>query len=127
MRAHLLAGLLLISSAAAGASHPFSFDDMARLRRLGDFDVSRDGKWVVYAVTRADVDENKTTSALWLLPTDRSAPPRQLTTGVKKDKEPRFSPDGKRVAFVSDRDGAPQVYLIDLAGGEPQKLTSFVE
>jgi dipeptidyl aminopeptidase/acylaminoacyl peptidase len=129
MRAHLLAILLLAggASAQAAASHPFGFDDMARLKRLGDFDVSRDGKWVVYTVTRADVDENKTTSALWLLPTDRSAPPRQLTAGVKKDREPRFSPDGRRVAFVSDRDGAPQVYLLDLTGGEPVKLTSFVE
>ncbi len=128
MRAHLLATLLLVAApAAAAAPHPFGFDDMARLGRLGDFDVSRDGRFVVYVVTRADVDENKTTSALWLVPTDRSAPPRKLTAGVKKDREPRISPDGRRVAFVSDRDGTPQIYVLDLAGGEPQKLTSFVE
>ena len=45
---------------------------------------------------------------------------------AKKDREPRFSPDGKRIAFVSDRDGAPQIYLFELGGGEPQKLTSSV-
>ena len=118
---------LSLAGAAHAAAHPFNFDEMARLGRLGDFDVSRDGKWVVYAVGRADVDENKVTSALWLLPVDRSQPPRKLTAGVKKDREPRFSPDGKRIAFVSDRDGAPQVYLLELTGGEPQKLTSFVE
>jgi dipeptidyl aminopeptidase/acylaminoacyl peptidase len=119
--------LLLVAGVAHAATHPFTFDDMARLRRLGDFDVSRDGKWVVYAVTRAEVDENRTSSALWLQPIDRSAPARQITAGTKKDREPRFSPDGRRVAFVSDRDGTPQIYILDLGGGEPSKLTSFVE
>jgi dipeptidyl aminopeptidase/acylaminoacyl peptidase len=123
----VLLALLLVAGNAAAATHPFGFDDMARLGRLGDFDVSRDGKWLVYAVGRADVDENKTTSALWLQPVDKSAPARKLTAGTKKDREPRFSPDGRRVAFVSDRDGAPQIYLIDLAGGEPQKLTASSE
>jgi dipeptidyl aminopeptidase/acylaminoacyl peptidase len=123
----VLVALLSLAGAAHAAAHPFGFDDMARLGRLGDFDVSKDGKWVVYAVGRADVDENKVTSALWLMPVDRSQPPRKLTAGVKKDREPRFSPDGRRIAFVSDRDGAPQIYLLDLTGGEPQKLTSFVE
>src|SRR5256885_1066378 len=116
-----------VGGVAHAAAHPFGFDDMAKLRRLGDFDVSPDGKWVVYALGRADVEENKTSSALWLQPLDRASPPRQLTSGVKKDREPRFSPDGRRLAFVSDRDGAPQVYLLDLGGGEPRKLTAFVE
>ena len=71
--------LVLAAGTAVAAPHPFGFDDMARLGRLGGFDVSRDGKWVVYSVGRADVDENKTTSALWLMPIDRSAPPRKLT------------------------------------------------
>ncbi|HEX9103853.1 MAG TPA: S9 family peptidase, partial [Polyangia bacterium] len=122
-----LTALLLVAGTAHAATHPFDFDDMARLGRLGDFDVSRDGKWVVYAVGRADVEENKTTSALWLLPVDRSQPARRLTAGTKKDHDPRFSPDGRRVAFVSDRDGTPQVWLLDLGGGEPQKLTALVE
>jgi dipeptidyl aminopeptidase/acylaminoacyl peptidase len=113
-----------VAHAAAHPTHPFGFDDMARLGRLGDFDVSRDGRRVVFTVARADVDENKTTSALWLMPVDGGSPARQITAGVKKDREPRFSPDGSRVAFVSDRDGAPQVWLLDLAGGEPRKLTA---
>ncbi len=123
----VLVALVCFAGAAQAASHPFGFDDMARLGRLGDFDVSRDGKWIVYAVGRAELDENKTTSALWLMPIDRSQPARRLTAGTKKDRDPRFSPDGKRVAFVSDRDGTPEIYLLDLAGGEPQKLTSNVE
>jgi dipeptidyl aminopeptidase/acylaminoacyl peptidase len=117
----------LFGNVASAATHAFGFDDMARLKRLGDFDVSPDGKWIAYAVGTADVDENKTTSALWLQPVDPSAHPRQLTAGVKKDHSPRFSPDGRRLAFVSDRDGAPQIFVIDLAGGEPQKLTRAAE
>src|SRR5262245_20786424 len=119
--------LVFAAGVAHAATHPFGFDDMMRLKRLGDFDVSRDGKWLVYAVTRAAADENPTTSALWLMPIDRSAPPRQISAGVKKDREPRFAPDGRRIAFVSDRDGTPQIWLLDLAGGEPIRLTSFVE
>jgi dipeptidyl aminopeptidase/acylaminoacyl peptidase len=118
--------ILLFACAAQAATRPahaFSFDDMARLGRLGGYDVSRDGKRVVFSVTRADVEENKTTSALWLQGIDGGAP-RQISAGIKKDRDPRFSPDGGRVAFVSDRDGAPQIFILDLAGGEPRKLTS---
>lgn len=119
--------LLLLGGVAQAASHPFSFDTMARLGRLGDFDVSRDGKWVVYVVGKADLAENKVTSALWLMPADGSAPARALTAGTKKDREPRFSPDGRRVAFVSDRDGTPELWLLELDGGEPRKLSAAPE
>src|SRR5262252_7977765 len=110
------------SARAATTTHPFGFDDMAHLGRLGGFDVTHDGRMLVFAVTSADVDENKTTSALWLQPTDGSAPARQISAGIKKDRDPRFSSDGTRIIFVSDRDGAPQLYLLDLRGGEPRKL-----
>ena len=113
------------SAAHTPAGHNFGFDDMAHLKRLGGFDVARDGKSIVYAVTSADADENKTTSALFWQSLDGKSAARQLTAGTKKDRDPRLSPDGTRVAFVSDRDGAPQVYLLDLGGGEPRKLTSL--
>src|SRR5438067_1791 len=110
----VLVALVLAAGTAVAAPHPFGFDDMARLGRLGGFDVSRDGKWVVYSVGRADVDENKTTSALWLMPIDRSAPPRKLTAGVKKDHDAAFSPggapdydvapDGKTMIYASNHD-----------------------
>jgi dipeptidyl aminopeptidase/acylaminoacyl peptidase len=113
-----------VAEAATHPAHAFSFDDMARLGRLGGYDVARDGRRVVYAVTRADPDENKTTSALWLQPIDNSGGARQISAGIKKDRDPRFSPDGTRVAFVSDRDGTPQIFILELAGGEPRKLTT---
>ena len=75
----LAAGLAGSAHAAhTPAGHNFGFDDMARLKRLGGFDVARDGKSLVYSVTTADVDENKTTSALWLQLLDGKAAARQL-------------------------------------------------
>jgi dipeptidyl aminopeptidase/acylaminoacyl peptidase len=114
----------------ARAAHPFGVDDMLALKRLGGFDLSPDGKWVAYAVTSVGEDY-KTHASIWLAPlgplatTGPSVPssPRQLTQGHKRDREPRFSPDGKTLAFISDRDGEPQVYLIDLEGGEARPLT----
>src|SRR5947209_5472378 len=115
MRARLFLALALvggIAEAAAPAAHPFTVEDLLHLGRLGGWDVSRDGRRVIFAVTRADVDENKTTSALWLQ--DGNGPAQKVTAGTKKDKDPRLSPDGKSVVFVSDRDGTPQLYRLEL-------------
>ena len=118
----LLTLFLLLGASPVSARHPFGFDDLIRARRLGAFDVSPDGKSVAYAVSTIDVVESKSTSAIWMTSlADGTA--RQLTTGSKHDRDPAFSPDGKQLAFVSDRDGAPQIYLIDLGGGEARALT----
>lgn len=66
-------------------------------------------------------------SAIYLSdgPTPKQAAPRQLTSGLKRDSAPRWSPDGAQLAFVSDRDGQAQLYLLPLAGGEARRLTTF--
>ena len=51
--------------------------------------------------------------------------PRQLTTTTKKDRHPRFSPDGRRILFESNRSGENQLWLIDLSGGEARQLTTI--
>jgi dipeptidyl aminopeptidase/acylaminoacyl peptidase len=118
-------GSVVHAAAPARSLHVLGAEEMIKLKRLGEFDVSPDGKWLVYAVTSANPDENKSTSAIWIQPLDGSQAPRQISAGTKKDKQPRFSPDGKRIAFVSDRDGAPQIFLLDLGGGEPRALSSW--
>jgi dipeptidyl aminopeptidase/acylaminoacyl peptidase len=117
--------LLLFGAVAHAAAHPFGVEELLKLKRLGEFDVSPDGKWLAYAVTTPNADENKSTSAIWIQPLDGSQAARPITAGTKKDKEPRFAPDGKRIAFISDRDGAPQIFVLDLAGGEPRVLSSW--
>lgn len=113
-----------LAGAAGGAGRPFRFDELARVKRVGAFDVSPDGRWVVYALGTPIVAENRTASELWLAPTAGGAP-RPLTTGEKRDSDPAFSPDGRRVAFLSNRDGSSQIWTLGLDGGEPAKATTF--
>src|SRR5260221_2276005 len=118
----LLLGLRESSPAASGG--PFRFDELAKAGRVGGFSVSRDGQWLAYAVGTRDVEENRTRSALWLQPL-AGGEPRRLTSGEKRDSDPAFSPDGSRIAFLSNRDGGSQIYVLDLTGGEPAKASSF--
>ena len=98
--AALLSGLC----AEVSAARSFRFDELARAGRVGAFSVSPDGQWVAYAVGIPDVVQNRTNSALWLAPS-AGGPPRRLTAGDKRDSDPAFSPDGGRLAFLSNRDG----------------------
>lgn len=118
-----ISGLLFLLCATAPA-RPFRFDDLARVQRVGGFSVSPDGRWIAYAVATPDVAANRSLGAIWLVRTAGGAP-RRLTSGEKRDSDPAFAPDGKRIAFLSNREGGPQIWLVDLSGGEPQKATSL--
>ena len=127
LRRALVTLVLLLSfreAAAAASGRPFRFDELAKAGRVGGFSVSRDGQWLVCTVGTPDVEENRTRSALWLQPLP-GGEPRRLTSGEKRDSDPAFSPDGSRIAFLSNRDGGSQIYLLDLTGGEPVKASSF--
>ena len=90
--------------------------------------LSPDGKTVAYAVNSVDREENTYRSAIWLAAVDGASPPRQLTAGKKADGMPRWSPDGTRIAFASNRDGDnKQLYVLPLDGGEPLCLTDLKE
>jgi dipeptidyl aminopeptidase/acylaminoacyl peptidase len=116
--------LLLHAGAVSAAPHPFGFDDLIKARRLGAYSVSPDGRWVAYTLSTPDVEENTSSAAIWLEPA-ASGEPRRVTAGKKHDTEPRFFADGKHLAFLSDRDGAPQVYVLHLGGGEPRAVTQL--
>src|SRR5271167_1014410 len=59
---------------------------------------------------------------IWLAPAG-GGEARQLTAHPGKDSQPKFSPDGREIAFVSDREGSPQVFVVPLTGGVPEQLT----
>jgi dipeptidyl aminopeptidase/acylaminoacyl peptidase len=96
--------------------------DLAHLRIPSAPSLSADGRQVVMAVTRIDLAANAYRSDLWLAPTDGSAPPRRFTSG-KRDGRPRFSPDGRFVAFLrADDDDKPQLHVMPADGGEARRV-----
>jgi len=100
--------------------HPARLEDLLRIRNIEDARISPAGDRVAYVLSEIDLDENATPSRIWLVKATGGAPLR-LTAGPGRDETPRWSPDGKVLAFLSDRDGSNQIWLIDLAGGEGSK------
>ncbi len=101
-----------------------TIDDLFRFKRVSDPQISPDGKQVAYVITSVNLAGNKTSSAIWLAPTDKGEP-KQLTTSGKKDRHPRWSPDGTHLLFESDRSGTNQLWVLSLAGGEAVQLTTI--
>lgn len=127
-------------------------DDLCRLRIPTEPRLSPDGAVAVMTVQTVAPGFDGYRHAVWLVPTDGSAPPRQLTIGARHDRQPRFSPDGRSVAFISDRrvyveedpaagpsrarnaaadagradrEDRDQVYVLSLDGGEARRLTDL--
>lgn len=124
---HLILILLLIFVSSISISQEkrnFTLDDMFKFTRVADPQISPDGKWIAYVATVVDKEKNRSNSDIWLIPSTGGTP-RQLTASDKADDRPRWSPDGKTIAFNSTRDGSPQIYLIDVTGGEARKITSI--
>jgi dipeptidyl aminopeptidase/acylaminoacyl peptidase len=115
---------LTASISAAQGRHPITFDDLMRVHRVDDPQVSPDGRSIVFTVANADVEANKMVSHLWLVPL-AGGEPRQITRGSGSDNRPRWSPDGHAIAFISTRGGTPQIWILPLEGGEAHPLTSI--
>jgi dipeptidyl aminopeptidase/acylaminoacyl peptidase len=114
----------LSAAALSAAERPIRFEEMAKLQRVGSFSVSPDGARVAFAVSTPDVAANASRSAIWMVPAS-GGEARRMSSGEKRDYDPKFSPDGRRLAFVSNRDGKAQIWVLDLAGGDPVRATNF--
>jgi dipeptidyl aminopeptidase/acylaminoacyl peptidase len=99
--------------------------DIAHLITLGPPTVSPDGRHVVVAASRPDLERDEYRSQLWIADTDAATPPRALTHG-DRDTAPRYAPDGRHLAFLRAESGAkPQLWLLPTGGGEARRLTDL--
>src|ERR1019366_5608425 len=108
--------------AHAQTKHAMTFYDLISMHRISDPHLSPAGKWVAFTLATPDREANRNASNIWLIPSSGGAA-KQLTNSGR-DNSPRWSPDGKRVAFNSSRDGELQIYFIAMEGGEATRLTN---
>ncbi len=135
--------LLFSLPAFSQAKRPFTFEDMMKLKRLGDPVPSPDGKWVLFAAVDVDLAANKKISRIWIVPLNSGATggsPVEQGAGPGSERilipdqagdRPRWAPDGRRFAFLSDKEGGSQVWIADFDGTvgavtAVHKLTSIV-
>lgn len=100
--------------------------DITRIRWVSEAQMSPDGQQVAFVVTTLSEERDQYLSNIWVVAATGGAP-RRLTTGDERDGAPRWSPDGTRLAFVSQRHGQkrPQLYVMPLEGGESVRLTEL--
>ena len=100
-------------------------EDLYEIAWLGDCDISADGRRVAFVVTRMDREADGYKSAVWVVDA-AGGEPAPFTAGAKRDTAPRWSPDGKWLAFLSERgEDKPQLCLMPADGGESAVLTKL--
>ena len=99
--------------------------DLLGAVRVSEPQLSPDGRTVVFVRTITDVPTGRRNADIWAVPADGSGAPKLLVGGEKTENSPRWSPDGKRLAFISNRDGAMQIYLADADGGNIRQVTKL--
>jgi Tol biopolymer transport system component len=130
-RSYVLIALAVLFASTLSFSqskHPFTFEDMMSLKRIGEPAVSPDGKWVAFSAVTVNLDANTKTPHLYVVPIT-GGKETQLTSGPGENR-PQWSPDGKRIAFISSRDGQSQIWASEFnpeaaSLGEPKKLTTL--
>ena len=107
-------------------AQPLTVEDMWKVKRVGPPSIAPDGKWCVVEVTTYNLDQDDSSSNLWLLATDGKQQ-KQLTNTTGKNSGPKWSPDGKWIAFTSKRgsDAVAQIYVIAAAGGEARRVSEM--
>jgi dipeptidyl aminopeptidase/acylaminoacyl peptidase len=135
MKVFLAISLALTTSVLAQTplpsnKHPFTFEDMMKLKRVGAPVPSPDGKWVVFDAEDVDLEANTKISHLWIVPAS-GGESRRLNPTLNHEERPRFSPDGKRLIWTSKATDPTQIWMCDFdpsAGalvGQPHQLTNI--
>src|SRR5207302_7394750 len=101
-----------------------TFEDFIALKSVSDPQLSPDGKWVAYTVSTPSLQDNRNVAHVWIAQV-ATGTSRQLPGGAGSDRQPRWSPDGKTLAFISTRAGGAQVWLVAVGGGDARKISSL--
>src|SRR5437867_6868459 len=119
-----------VSALAQNAKHPFTFEDMMKLKRVDGPVPSPDGKWVVFSATDVDLEANTTISHLWIVPAS-GGESKRLSETPNHEERPRFSPDGKRLIWTSKATDPTQIWMCDFNSdsgalvGKPHQVTDI--
>jgi dipeptidyl aminopeptidase/acylaminoacyl peptidase len=105
---------------AQAPSARFTVQEMLKIQRVADPQLSPDGRWVAYQITVPDVTANRNRTQVYLIPAT-GGEPKQLTSGTSSASTPRWSPDGRRLAFVT----GGQVWTMNTDGSDPKQLTNI--
>ncbi len=100
-------------------------EDLFELKSVTDPQYSPDGKKCVFVLTEMLEGKNDYASNLYIIDIENSGEPKQWTYGENRNQSPRWSPDGTELAFVSNRNGKNQIFVLDAAGGEAKQVTDF--
>src|SRR5438045_7729053 len=115
--------LFAVLSFAFAQERRFTIDDLLKVRRVGDPQVSPKGDLVAFTIIDVDKAANKSTTQIYLVPVG-GGEVRQLTNDEHSSASPRWSPDGDKLAFVSARDGDDEIWTIDISNGTLKAVTS---
>lgn len=118
--------LSIFPSFALAQKRAMRFEDYIALKTVSDPQLSPDGKWVAYTVSVPSLEDNRNVSRIWVAEV-ASGKTRQLTGGPGSDRQPRWSPDGKTLAFIATRDSGAQVWALPIAGGDARRVSHLPE
>ena len=134
----LAAGIAAVAAAATATAQngrPMTIEDLLLAVRVADPQVTADGKLLAYVRTTTDLKVGRRNGDIWVGPTDGTSAPKLLAGGENGESAPQFSEDGRRLAFISTRGGAPQVFVMDVGGpraagapgasNEPRQVTKL--
>ena len=123
MSLRLLSAFILACALVPAQKAPFTAEALLRVKRIADPQVSPDGKWVAFSVTSIDIEKNTRPRQIYIVPLVGGSP-RQISTEGDNDT-PRWSPDSKRIAFVSARGGASQIWMMNADGSGAKQVTKL--
>ena len=111
----------LLAPALFAQRAPFDARAMMQLARISDPQISPDGRWVAFSTQTIDPDKNTKPKQVWVVPL-AGGEPRKIADSAER---PRWSPDSKKIAFVSDRNGSSQIWMMDADGANAKQITNL--